>query len=127
MKINFSFDFLQSQPIFLDHESCFNVFGPQIRVPRVEIVQKSLFPPGLIFSGFRPISGILRYSDSQFVFPTSHDPWKTLSQRIDLHWFSADQGVLWAIGPSIRAPRIELPRQQSQTPGKRIFYPIMFF
>ena len=74
LKINFALDCSQSQTRFLDHESCLNVFGPRIRVPRVEIVQKSLFRPRLIFIGSQWTNGVSRCIGPGFVFSTSDYP-----------------------------------------------------
>ena len=42
LKINSSFDCLQSRPIFLDHESCFNVFSPDWCFPHRD-TQENVF------------------------------------------------------------------------------------
>ena len=71
LKTNFSLDCLQSQTILLDHESCFKVFGPRIRVFRIEMPQKSLFPTRSISIGSRPINGVSRCLSLGLMFPAS--------------------------------------------------------
>jgi hypothetical protein len=56
----------------------FEVFGPWIRVPRLEIPQKNVFPANSIFIGSRSTNGVSRCLDPGFVFPASNYP---LEQR----------------------------------------------
>ena len=81
LKINVALDCSQSQTRFLDHESCFNVFGPRIRVPRVEIVQKSLFSVRSISIGPRSTNGFSRCLGVGFIFPVSRYHRKTWFQQ----------------------------------------------
>ena len=48
-------------------------FGPRIRVPRIEIVQKSLFPASSISIDSRPTNGFSRQTDPGFEFYTSQN------------------------------------------------------
>ena len=68
----------------MDHESCFNVSGPRICVPCVEIPQGNLFPANSISIGSRPTNGVSRCLGLGFMFPASR------------YWFPADQ---WGFEP----------------------------
>ena len=54
----------------------FEVFGPRIHVPRIEIPQEKVFPANSISIGSRPTNGVSRCLGLGFMFPASKYPRK---------------------------------------------------
>ena len=114
LKNNFSLDCLQSQPIFLDLESYFNVFGPGFVFPASRNLRKPYFR-GARFSlvlgrpmGFRGIST----SDS--CSPRRDCSEKLVSTELDFHWFPVDQWVFEQMD-------LKFVLHRSQSPQKTLF------
>ena len=89
----------------------FEGFGPRIRVPRVEIPQKRLFPASSISIGSRRPMGFRGVWVSDSCSPHRDCSEKLVSGQVGFHWSPVDQWVFEVFGSRIHLPGVEIPQK----------------